>query len=76
MSNVLTSILSAEFFFSIIRITSPILFATLGAVIVEKAGISNIGLEGIMMISALFGSLCAYWSSSWFVGLLAGNFAL
>lgn len=71
MSNVLTSILSAEFFFSIIRITSPILFATLGAVIVEKAGISNIGLEGIMMISALFGSLCAYWSSSWFVGLLA-----
>ena len=71
MSNVLTSILSAEFFFSIIRITSPILFATLGAVIVEKAGISNIGLEGIMMMSALFGSLCAYWSSSWFVGLLA-----
>ena len=71
MSNVLSSILSAEFFFSIIRITSPILFATLGAVIVEKAGISNIGLEGIMMISALFGSLCAYWSSSWFVGLLA-----
>lgn len=71
MSNVLSSILSADFFFSIIRITSPILYATLGAVIVEKAGISNIGLEGIMMISALFGSLCAYWSSSWFVGLLA-----
>ena len=46
MSNVLTSILSAEFFFSIIRITSPILFATLGAVIVEKAGISNIVLLG------------------------------
>lgn len=70
MSNLFSSMMTSAFFFSIIRITSPILFATLGAVIVEKAGISNIGLEGIMMISALFGSLCAYYSSSWFVGLM------
>lgn len=70
MSNLISAILTPEFFFSILRITSPILFATLGAVIVEKAGISNIGLDGTMMISALFGSLTAYWTSSWFVGLL------
>lgn len=70
MGSLISSILSPEFFFSIIRITSPILFATLGAVIVEKAGISNIGLDGIMMISALFGSLSAYWTSSWIAGLL------
>ncbi|MBP5159187.1 MAG: ABC transporter permease [Lachnospiraceae bacterium] len=62
--------MTPEFFFSIIRISSPILFATLGAVIAEKAGIANIGLEGTMMISALFGSLTAYWTSSWAVGLL------
>lgn len=70
MGNLISSILTPEFFFSIIRITSPILFATLGAVIIEKAGISNIGIEGIMMMSALFGSLAAYWANSWFVGLL------
>lgn len=63
-------IFNSEFFFSVFRITAPILFAALAAVICEKAGISNIGLEGTMMISALFGSLFAYYSSSWFVGLL------
>lgn len=63
-------ILTPEFFFSILRISAPILFATLAAVVVEKAGICNIGLEGIMMISALFGSLTAYWTGLWIAGLL------
>lgn len=63
-------ILNPEFFFSVFRITAPILFAALAAVICEKAGISNIGLEGTMMISALFGSLFAYYFSSWLIGLL------
>jgi len=66
----LQRIFTTDFFFSILRITAPILFATLGAVIGEKAGISNIGLEGIMMISALFGSLTAYWTGSWAAGVL------
>ena len=63
-------IMTPDFFFAIRRITAPILFATLGAVVGEKAGVSNIGLEGIMMMSALFGSLTAYWTGSWAVGLL------
>ena len=66
----LERIFTTDFFFSILRITAPILFATLGAVIGEKAGISNIGLEGIMMISALSGSLTAYWTGSWAAGVL------
>ena len=63
-------ILTTDFFFSIFRIATPILLATLAAVIGEKGGISNIGLEGIMMMSALFGSLSAFWSKSWVIGLL------
>ncbi|MFN2302273.1 MAG: ABC transporter permease subunit, partial [Anaerolineales bacterium] len=66
----LDSILKAEFLFSIIRITAPILFAALGAVVAEKAGVVNIGLEGIMSISALFGVLFSYWTQSWLVGVL------
>ena len=65
------NIFTTDFFFSIIRIATPILLATLAAVIGEKGGVSNIGLEGIMMMSALFGSLTAYWTGSWAVGLLA-----
>jgi len=63
-------IFSTDFFFSMIRITAPILLATLAAVTCEKGGISNIGLEGTMMLSALFGSLASYYASSWVVGLL------
>ncbi len=64
-------IFSTDFFFAILRITAPILLVTLAAVICEKAGVSNIGLEGTMMISALFGSLFAYYANNWFMGLLA-----
>ncbi len=30
----------------------------------------NIGLEGIMMISALFGVLFGYWTQSWLIGVI------
>ena len=66
-------IFSVSFGYSIIRITSPILFAALAAVVAEKAGVVNIGLEGIMMISALFGVLFAYWTNSWVVGVLGAT---
>lgn len=63
-------IFTPDFFFSILRITAPIIFATLAAVICEKGGVTNIGIEGTMMMSALFGSLFAYYSGSWLIGVL------
>ncbi len=63
-------IFKADFLFAVIRITAPILFAALGAVIAEKAGVVNIGLECIMMISALFGVLFSFWTQSWVVGVI------
>ena len=76
MGNFLSMLFTTDFFYSIFRISAPILFATLGAVVVEKAGFANIGLEGMMMVSALFGSLSAYWSGSWLVGVLAADLSL
>ena len=66
----MTSVMKADFWFSVLRITAPILFAALAAVIAEKAGVTNIGLEGIMMISALFGTLFSYWTQNWLIGVL------
>ncbi len=71
MLDFLKMLATPEFFFSIIRISAPILFATLAAIVVEKAGFCNIGLEGLMMFSALAGSLISYYAGSWFWGLLA-----
>lgn len=49
------AILSPEFFYSILRQTTPILFATLAATIAARSGVINMALEGIMLFSALFG---------------------
>ena len=38
MLNFLKMLATPEFFFSIVRISAPILFATLGAIVVGKAG--------------------------------------
>ena len=73
MLDFLKMLLTPEFFFSIIRISAPILFATLAAIVVEKAGFCNIGLEGLMMFSALTGSLVSYYAHSWVWGLLAAR---
>ena len=63
-------ILSPEFFSSILRMTTPILFATLAATIAAKSGIINMALEGIMLFSALFGVIfSSIFASSW-LGLL------
>ena len=70
MANLLGNMLTPEFFFSILRISAPILYATLAAIVVEKAGFANIGLEGLMMFSALFGSLFSYYTNSWFIGFI------
>ena len=50
LTDILSIIFSEAFVFSIFRITTPILFAALAAVVADRAGVTNIGLEGIMMI--------------------------
>lgn len=70
MNSLLSVIWTTDFAFSLLRVTTPILFAALGALISNRAGIINIGLEGIMLVSALAGViLSAYTHSAW-LGLL------
>lgn len=39
---------------------TPILFAALGELITERAGILNLGVEGIMLVGAVAGFISAY----------------
>ncbi|TBW41338.1 ABC transporter permease [Siculibacillus lacustris] len=50
----------------------PLMLAGLGEQISEKAGVLNIGLEGMMLIGAYGGFLVAYGSGSIWLGFLAG----
>ena len=54
---VLSYIISPEFVYMWIRVATPIIFSSLGGVICSRAGVVNLGLEGIMLISALAGVL-------------------
>ena len=70
MDEALGYIFSFTYFRSMMRVTTPILFATLGSVIAERAGTSNIALEAIMLFSALFGALGSGFTGSVTVGFL------
>lgn len=53
-----------------VRAGTPILFATLGAIINERAGIINLGIEGLMLIGALAGFSGTYLTGSLLLGVL------
>lgn len=70
MSDVLRSVFSTAFLFSVIRVATPLILASMGAVITSNAGITNIGIEGVMLVSALAGVFAsAFGFGPWF-GLL------
>jgi ABC-type uncharacterized transport system permease subunit len=54
---------------STIRGATPLIFAALGGLYSERSGVVNIGLEGLMLISAFAGVVGAHVSGSAFVGL-------
>ena len=58
-----------------LRIATPILFAALGEVFAERAGVLNLGIEGTMLMGAMFGFIAAYLAGSLWVGLLAAALA-
>jgi simple sugar transport system permease protein len=58
-----------------LRVATPILFAALGELYCERAGILNLGIEGTMFIGALAGFLVSYVSQSVWLGLLAAIIA-
>ena len=54
---------------------TPIVFAAMGELISERAGVFNIGLEGMMLVGAFFGYWGAQESGSLWLGVLIGALA-
>jgi len=69
-------LLSASFWGAAIRIASPLIFAAMGELICERAGVLNLGIEGIMVVGAFAGWLTVYLGGGlWFgvaVAMLSG----
>lgn len=63
MSALFEILLSATFWAAAVRIASPLIFATMGELICERAGVLNLGIEGIMAIGAFSGWI-AVWAGA------------
>ena len=72
MNSLLSSIFSVEFGYAILRVMTPLLLGTIGVAITNLVGSVNIAMEGIMLVSALFGVIVSYFTGSLFLALLAG----
>lgn len=56
-----------------VRVGTPFLFVSLGECLTEKSGRINLGLEGVLVFSAMSAFGVAYWSDSAWLGVLAGS---
>ncbi|MER5177293.1 ABC transporter permease [Streptomyces sp. NPDC002896] len=72
MSAVLDVVLSSAFLAAVLRVSTPYLLAAFGGLVAERAGVSNIALEGQMLSAACTGALVAGYSGSVAVGALCG----
>ncbi len=53
------------------RMATPIIFAALGEILAERAGVLNLGIEGIMLMGAMTGFLFTYTTGSIWFGVFA-----
>ena len=57
---------------AVIAASTPLLLAAAGELVVERAGVLNLGVEGMMIMGAACGFAGAYLTGSTFVGALCG----
>lgn len=65
-------IIDLTLFAVLLRVMTPILLSALGGLISDVGGAINIGLEGLMLLSAFASIAAGTASGSWFVGVLTG----
>jgi simple sugar transport system permease protein len=66
---------TASLWAAVLRIATPLIFGTLGALICERAGVLNLGIEGIMTAGAMVGWMTVYLGGDLWTGLAAAALA-
>jgi general nucleoside transport system permease protein len=60
VSDIVEIVSNASFWVAVLRIATPLLLGTLGVLLCERAGVLNLGIEGIMVAGAFAGWLAVY----------------
>jgi ABC-type uncharacterized transport system permease subunit len=70
MMDILQILISDSFWAAALRIATPLIFGVLGALICEKAGVLNLGIEGIFAAGAMAGWMAVWLGAGLWGGLL------
>ncbi len=70
LADILLILGNADFWSAVLRIATPLILGTLGVLLCERAGVLNLGIEGIMVAGALAGWLAVYLGGNLWVGVL------
>lgn len=70
MNETLELLLSVPFWVAVLRIATPLVLGTLGVLLCERAGVLNLGIEGIMVAGAFAGWLAVWQGASLWTGVL------
>jgi simple sugar transport system permease protein len=73
MEALMTQAFLMSLLFGAMKAGLPLLLAGLGEQVSEKAGVLNIGIEGMMLFGAYAGFVAAYYSGSFWLGFLFGG---
>ena len=57
---------------AMVQAGTPLLLASLGEIVSERAGVLNLGVEGMMLVGALTGFATTVWTGSPWLGVLVG----
>ncbi|HSM19443.1 MAG TPA: ABC transporter permease [Hyphomicrobiales bacterium] len=72
---ILEILATANFWAAAIRIATPLIFGVLGALICERAGVLNLGIEGIFVAGAMSGWMAVWLGAGLWGGVLVAMFA-
>jgi len=70
IADILIMLGNADFWVAVLRIATPLILGTLGVLLCERAGVLNLGIEGIMVAGALTGWLAVFLGASLWMGVV------
>jgi len=69
MSELLDLLVAAPFWASVLRLATPLILGTLGVLLCERAGVLNLGIEGIMVAGAFTGWVAVHMGATLWGGV-------
>lgn len=73
--DILQILLSESFWAASLRIATPLIFGVLGALLCEKSGVLNLGIEGIFVVGAMSGWMAVWLGAGLWGGVLVAALA-